>query len=293
MSLVDKPVNVLAGSPFLLDGLSYIAPRFDAVLCDIWGVLHDGVTVRTDAVEALYAFRRKRGPVLLLTNAPVPRSVVQKGLQALSVPDDAYDLILSAGDVVRDLLSERDGDRVHHLGPERDKILFSGLDLQLVEADDADLVLCSGLFDDLRETPDDYGGLLAEFRRRDVEMICANPDIVVEQGGRLFFCAGALARIYDDLGGTVIYAGKPDILIYRRALACLARLSGRDLQAASVLAIGDGLATDVQGARNAGLPVLFIQGGIHGVAHEDQGRLSEKLDDFASSLAGVMPHLSW
>lgn len=274
-------------------GLGEIAPQFSAILCDIWGVVHNGVRAHDAAATALRAFREQRGPVILITNAPRPRLDVQAQLRGFGVPDDAYDLIVSSGDVTRELLAQRQGKTVFHLGPDRDHALLNGLDLQRADAARADFVLCSGLFDDDRETPDDYAAMLAALRARDLDMICANPDIVVERGERLVYCAGALARAYEQLGGRAFYAGKPHAPIYQSAFSELSRLRGGEVPLQQILAIGDGLKTDLQGAANAGLQALFVLSGIHGAAHEDQAGLFAQLAQMQVRFAGVMTHLNW
>ncbi|MFD0938097.1 TIGR01459 family HAD-type hydrolase, partial [Methylobacterium trifolii] len=207
----------------ILPGLSGIAADYDLILCDVWGVLHNGTYGHKAAGEALIRFRGLDGPrprrVVLVSNAPRHWAGVRKILDRFEVPREAYDAILTSGDITRDMLETQPGARVHHLGPERDASIFRDLDLILVPGDAADLVVCTGPFDDTRETADDYRERLAAFRARDVPMICSNPDLVVERDGKLIPCAGLLAEAYEAIGGRVTYAGKPHRPVYEAALA--------------------------------------------------------------------------
>ena len=252
-----------SASPKILAGLGEIAESYDALLCDVWGVLHDGRSVHASAVHALQRFRSLRGPVILLSNAPRPAADIREQFGRLGVPGDCYDSILTSGMLAREDLMRRAAKRVLnilHVGPERDRGIFVGLPVSCVETHRAELVLCTGLADDDHETPDDYRDLLFDAKRRGLTLLCANPDIVVQRGGALVYCAGALARLYETLGGTSIYYGKPHAPIYVSALE-LARTKHK---APRVLAIGDGLETDIRGANAAGIDAVFIADGVHG-----------------------------
>ena len=252
-----------------IPGLSAIADRFDVILCDVWGVLHDGVRAHTEAGEALIRFRGLPGGtrprrVVLVSNAPRPWGGVQTILDGYGVPREAYDAILTSGDLTRSLLAGTPGARIHHLGPERDAPIFDGLDIRRVAAGEADAVVCTGLFDDTRETAEDYRPALEEWRARDVPMICANPDLVVERAGLLIPCAGLIAEAYATLGGRVTYAGKPYRPVYAAALDMAGALDGLAApDPARVLAVGDALRTDIAGASAFGLPNLLVARGIH------------------------------
>jgi HAD superfamily hydrolase (TIGR01459 family) len=252
-----------------IPGLSAIADRFDVILCDVWGVLHDGVRAHAGAGEALIRFRGLPGGtrprrVVLVSNAPRPWGGVQTILDGYGVPREAYDAILTSGDLTRSLLAGTPGARIHHLGPERDAPIFDGLDIRRVAAGEADAVVCTGLFDDTRETAEDYRPALEEWRARDVPMICANPDLVVERAGLLIPCAGLIAEAYAALGGRVTYAGKPYRPVYAAALDMAGALDGLAApDPARVLAVGDALRTDIAGASAFGLPSLLVARGIH------------------------------
>jgi HAD superfamily hydrolase (TIGR01459 family) len=239
-------------------GLKDVAGSYDALLCDVWGVLHNGVAAFPAAVEAIRRFRAERGPVVLLTNAPRPAASIREQVRGLDVPDAAYDAILTSGDVTRAVIGERPGARLLHIGADRDLPFYAGLDAKLVAEADADLISCTGLVDDTKETPEDYRELLSRLAARRLVMICANPDLVVERGDRLVYCAGALARLYAELGGEAVLVGKPHAPIYKAARRML-----KELGAEKVLAVGDGLPTDIRGACDNGFPVLFVTGGIH------------------------------
>ena len=245
-------------------GLGDIAFEYDAVIADIWGIVHNGVEPFETACEALRRYRMEHGPVVLVSNAPRPWSSVVEQLDNLGVSSEVYDAIVTSGDVTSFALEQRQYTNVFHLGPERDLPLLATLNVHLCDIDEAQAVLCTGLVDDTTEVPEDYGDMFAEFEDNDLPMICANPDLVVERGDRLIYCAGALAQAYEGLGGDVIYAGKPYPEIYRLALATIEEHAGRDISKSGILAIGDGLRTDIRGALDAEIPCLFVAGGIHG-----------------------------
>lgn len=242
-------------------GLSALAPNYDVIFCDVWGVLHNGVGAWPTAWPALVKFREQGGTVVLLSNAPRPAASVKVQLNALGVSDDAWDGIVTSGDVTRMELDRAGIARVHHIGPARDYDLFDGL--ERVAAEEAPIVVATGLDDDDAETPDDYRDQLQALAARDVEMICANPDRVVEKGGRLIWCAGALADVYEEYGGRVRHIGKPFPGVYEQALRTALERRGRVTPKSRVLAIGDSLITDVAGANTFGIDCLFMTGGIH------------------------------
>ncbi len=233
-----------------------------------------------DAAAALTWAREKGLAVVLITNAPRPHTPVEAQLTSLGVPKSAWDRVVTSGDVTRELI--RSGPRrVFHLGPDRDMMIYDGIDVDIVEEFEAQAVVCTGLYDDDTETPDDYAEMLRRFRARDLPFICANPDIVVEKGDRLIFCAGALARDYAQLGGRTQIAGKPHRPIYEAALKAASEVLGRPIEASDALAIGDGVLTDVKGAENNGIDVLYVSGGIHAGEYGDpQDPDSEKLAAF-------------
>lgn len=268
MSLAPPP-----NATEILPGLE-AAGDYDLILCDIWGVLHDGRRHFPAAADALTRFRARGGRVALITNAPRPHQPIRDQLDELGVPRSVFDAMATSGDVTVEMIAEKGAVPVWHIGPERDLALFdevreiTGAQPRLGALDSAEYVVCTGLFDDDVETPADYAAPLAQMRARDLPMICANPDIVVHRGSTLLYCAGALAQAYEAIGGTAAYAGKPHPPIYRRAL----RLAGAK-PGDRVLAIGDAMATDMRGAAQAGVDGLFITHGIHRDAlHPGGGR---------------------
>lgn len=244
----------------LTDNFSSLAANYDIVLSDVWGVVHNGVASWPQACDALARFREKGGAVVLISNAPRPGKIIRGQLDRLSVPRECYDAIVTSGNVTQVAVADRPGQPVFHLGPERDIAIFDGLDAPLVPLSEAAYVVCSGLFKD-DETPEAYRPMLTAMRERDLFMVCANPDAVVEQGDRLMYCAGALADLYGELGGAVLYAGKPHRPIYDQALAAAGRNAQTPLS--RVIAIGDSVRTDLRGATALGIDCLFVTSGIH------------------------------
>ena len=247
--------------PLLLtEHFATLARDYDALLCDVWGVIHNGLAAFPQACAALEQFRQGGGSVVLISNAPRPGAGVIRMLDRLGAPRSAYDRIVTSGDVSREFVARRPG-RVYHLGPDRDRPIFSGLDIAFGPIETAAYVVCTGLLDDETESPEDYRRLFEQMQARNLLMLCANPDLLVERGERLVYCAGALAELYGSLGGEVLYAGKPHRPIYDEALAAIEAARGARPQ--RVLAIGDSVRTDLTGACALGLDCLFITGGIH------------------------------
>ena len=280
-----------------MTSLSELAPNYDAVLSDVWGVLHNGVAAHPSACEALVNYRAGGGRVVLITNAPRPSRPIVEMLDHLGVPRAAYDDIVSSGDVTRHMLEDYRGRTVHYVGPpEENDSLFEGLDIALGSADEAVALVVTDLDTD-DDTPDMYTERIKLWRARNLPLIAANPDRVVEHGDRIIYCGGALADLYEAHGGRILMAGKPYRPIYAEALALAEKAAGRSLDKPRVLAIGDSVRTAAIGAANFGLDLLFITGSIH----------AEELDALVSpirrrsggwwplgrQLAGFMPRLAW
>jgi HAD superfamily hydrolase (TIGR01459 family) len=247
-------------TPRLISGLSEIAPGHDALICDVWGVVHDGARHHPAAADALFRFKEKHGPVVLLTNAPRVPAEVAVQCASYGLPPDCYDVIVSSGGATRDELARRSAAgtlSLYYIGPDRDLPMIQGLDIRRTGIADAEVALCIGLVDDMNQTVADYAGILQEMKAKGLVMLCANPDLVVHRGARLLYCAGSLAQAYEQLGGEVIYYGKPHLPVYKAALAAAGSPK-------NPLAVGDGLVTDIRGANAAGLDVLFIADGVHG-----------------------------
>lgn len=258
-----------------IETLSGVTQGYDVILCDVWGVLHNGIDPFLKAGEALSKARAAGLSVVLITNSPRPMAGVKTQLDMIGVPETAYDRIVTSGDVTRRLIAEGPS-KVFLLGPERDMLLLEGLDIEMVPQDQAESVVCTGFFDDETETPEDYTAMLQDFLARNVPMICANPDLVVERGERLIPCAGAMAAYYAEMGGETRIAGKPHKPIYEAALAEARSLRG-GIAVDRVMAIGDGMPTDVKGALDAGLDLLYISGGIHAAEYVKAGKTDEAM----------------
>ncbi|UDL91328.1 TIGR01459 family HAD-type hydrolase [Mesorhizobium sp. PAMC28654] len=261
----------MADSPEIIGSLTDVSRGYSAILCDVWGVVHNGESHFPVAASALETARNSGIPVVLITNSPRRNTDVVAQMNAIGVPAGAYDRVVTSGDVTRDLIAE--GPRkIFHIGADRDLTIYDDLDVELVEEFEASGVVCTGLFDDEVEKPEDYAELLQRLRARNLPFICANPDIVVERGERIIWCAGALARDYAHLGGRTLIAGKPHAPIYEVALAEVADILGRPVERKEVLAIGDGMMTDVKGAADNGFDVLYVSGGIHARDYGDSQR---------------------
>ncbi|MFN3230463.1 MAG: TIGR01459 family HAD-type hydrolase [Asticcacaulis sp.] len=251
-------------APIALSGLSEIADRYDAILCDVWGVIHNGRHHFPEACEALIRFQETRGPVLLISNSPRPSADLQAQMRALSVPDTAWSATVSSGDATRFELLARAPGKAWVIGDARESSLYadSGLDLSGTP-EDADFISCTSPYNDESDVPEDYRTRFEVAIARNLTMICANPDRIVQRGDRLILCAGALADLYAAMGGQVIMAGKPFAPIYEQSLARLEALKGAPIARSRILAIGDGLPTDILGANDQDLDVLLITSGIH------------------------------
>jgi HAD superfamily hydrolase (TIGR01459 family) len=275
----------------IISGLGEIAGDYDALVCDVWGVLHNGVAPFWPAVEALRRFRAERGRVVLLTNAPRPPAGIVAQFANIGVPPDCYDVIVTSGGAAREYLAQRSAEAplpMLHIGPERDRGLYEGLNVVLTGPEAAALVLCSGLFDDETETPETYRSTFVDLKERRLPMICANPDVMVPRGGKLIWCGGGLAKLYEELGGDVTYYGKPHPPIYALALEA----AGNPARA---LVIGDGFETDIRGANAVGLDALFVAQGLHAkeVGNLTQGNLAGLLGAKGLSARAAVDVLAW
>ncbi|OSP54164.1 TIGR01459 family HAD-type hydrolase [Pseudoruegeria sp. SK021] len=281
----------------IVANLSEISDRYDAVFCDLWGCLHNGVAVFPEAVAALQAFRKTGGKVVFLTNAPRPMGEVAAQLDTLGCPRDAWDVIVSSGDAAQAaMVAGAVGTSVYHMGPERDLPFFTklsdGLDastIARVPLDQAEGIVCTGLVDDTTETPDDYRAQLLRAKTMGLKLLCANPDIVVDRGDQRIYCAGALAALYTEMGGESLYVGKPHPPIYdlaRRRLAALEPIPDD-----RILAIGDGPITDLAGAIGEDLDCLFVTGGLAAAQTEIAGQPDP--DKLTAFLAEVQMSPSW
>jgi HAD superfamily hydrolase (TIGR01459 family) len=277
------------------DSIAAVSAGVTAWLTDIWGVIHNGVAPFEAAVAACEAFRAQGGTVILLSNAPRPAASVAAQLDKIGVRPSAWDKIISSGDATQALLSGMPKAPIFHLGPERDLPIYDGLDVELGDEVGSRQVVCTGLFDDETETPADYTPILTRFLAHGCPMICANPDLTVERGGKLVYCAGAIAAAYEDMGGRVTYAGKPYGPIYDMALAWLGERRASTVERAQVLAIGDGVRTDILGAARAGIASVYIASGVSMPAGStlDSATLASMFADPAVQPIAAMRELNW
>ena len=281
-----------------ISGLSELSGRYDAVLSDVWGVIHNGVSAFPEAVEALRAFRRGGGRAVLITNAPRPSAPIVAMLDRLGVPRDAYDAIVSSGDSTRAMIEKYRGKAIHHVGPPtEDDALYEGLDLRRTGAEEAEVVVVTDLDTD-DDTPEMYRERAKLWLSRRLPMICANPDRVVEHGDKITYCGGALGDLYSAMGGMVHMAGKPYPPIYEQAFALAEKAAGGSLDKSRVLAIGDSVRTDAAGAAQFDVDLLFITGSIHAAELDAFGKpdpqaIADLIAPSRARVAGYLPRLSW
>jgi len=275
--------------------LSELVDGVEVILSDIWGVVHNGLEAFPEACEALHTYRQRGGTVILITNAPRPADSVQRQLRKLGVADDIYDAIVSSGDLTRHFVADHPGKKMFWLGPERDSSIYRGLDAVTAPLEQADYIVCTGLFDDETESAEDYRATMLQARTRKLPLVCANPDIVVERGDRLIYCAGAIAELYRELGGEVIFYGKPHRPIYDRAMALASERRGSPAPLDRVLAIGDSVRTDLTGAHGFGIDCLFVTRGIHSEDFEgiDQLDPASVKELFGHPPKALMRELRW
>jgi HAD superfamily hydrolase (TIGR01459 family) len=265
--------------PPILERAGDLLARYDVLYCDVWGVLHDGHRAFAEACDALERFRQRGGSVILVSNAPVPKERVAAMLDLRAVPRRAYDDIVASGEIALRHIAEKGYRRLFAIGPvDRDAATFARLPGPPVALEEAEAILCTGLNDDQTETADDYRAVLERARNLRLPLVCANPDLVVDVGGRHFICAGAVADLYERMDGEVFWAGKPHANAYQAAQAAAEAARGAPVDRAAVLAIGDSLRTDLKGAEAAGIDAIFIASGIHREETMGSGELSpEKL----------------
>ena len=275
--------------------LSDLVDGVEVILSDIWGVVHNGLESFPEACEALHTYRQRGGTVILITNAPRPADSVQRQLRKLGVADQTYDAIVSSGDLTRSFVAAHPGKKIFWIGPERDSSIHRGLDAVMAPLEQADYIICTGLFDDETESAEDYRAMMLLAHEHKLPLICANPDIVVERGDRLIYCAGAIAELYRELGGEAIFYGKPHRPIYERAMALAAERRGRPTSLDRVLAIGDSVRTDLTGALGFGIDCLFLTRGIHSEEFEgiDQLDPASVKELFGHPPRALMRELRW
>ncbi len=252
----------------IIASLSEISDRYDALFVDLWGCVHDGLHAYESANEALIAYRKAGGKVVLVTNSPKPRTGVEKQLLHFGVSKDAWDSIATSGDSARAAMFQGAvGEKVYFIGEPRDtpffeplSILESPLAIERVPLSDAEGIVCTGPFDPKAE-PSEMRSAFLFAKQKGLKLLCANPDIVVDRGHEREWCAGALAQLYTEMGGQSLYFGKPYPPIYDLALRHLAVLDS-NIGKERILALGDGIQTDIKGATSEDIDSLFITGGL-------------------------------
>lgn len=285
--------------PEIINGAGDLLSRYDVLFCDVWGVMHDGVHAYAGATDALQRFRRAGGTVVLVSNAPVPKERVARMLELRAVPDDTWDAIVSSGDLALRHIAEKGYGQFYNIGPaDRDAALFKRLPGAVVALEEAHAIVATGFNDDVGETADDYRALLEDAKHHGVPFVCANPDKFVDVGGRLYLCAGAIADLYEEMGGDVFWAGKPHAPTYQSAHADAEMLRDDKVAWDKILVIGDALRTDLIGAETVGLDALFVAGGIHREDVVENGiivpdKLSALFDQNAPPALAAMPELRW
>jgi HAD superfamily hydrolase (TIGR01459 family) len=287
----------------IIAGLSALAPRYDALICDIWGVIHNGREAYPSVVDCLKQALAAKKIVLLLSNAPRPSEPIKQQLEQLAVPRDAYDGLVTSGDLTQSVFAERTANgktlKLFRVGPDRDAPLYEGFDIARVAMEEAEAIICTGPFDDTKEGPEDYRDLWTKARKLNLPLICANPDLVVQRGDQLIYCAGALGKLYEEMGGEVLYLGKPHLPVYDFVARRLEQMTGRTIAKGRWLAIGDGLKTDILGATRAGIDALLITGGIHepeladASGTPDAARIAHVLSRDGLKAVAAMRRLVW
>lgn len=284
--------------PDILTHAGPLLERYKVLFCDVWGVVHNGAVPHDAACAALITFRKAGGTVILVSNAPVPKAQVQAMLDRVRVPDGIADDIVSSGDIALAHIADAGYRQVYYIGPvDRDAAFFSRSPAQSVALSEADAIVCTGLNDDRNETADDYRDLLNNALKRNLPFVCANPDLVVDVGGTRFYCAGAIGDLYEQMGGTVYWAGKPHASAYDTAMTRARGVRSAPINTADVLVIGDAVRTDIEGARRSGFDALFIAGGIHrdivADGQIDPDKLVDLFDDGAPPALAAMVELAW
>ena len=253
----------------IISALDQISDRYKALFVDLWGCVHNGITAYPEAVEALKAYRERGGKVVLVTNSPKPRAGVAEQLTHFNVPADSYDTIATSGDSARSAMFRGEvGEKVYFMGQwDRDegffdplKLIESPVEITRVPLDQAEGIVCCGPFDPMQDPSENRADFLFA-KQKGLKLLCANPDIVVDRGDVREWCAGALAQLYTEMGGESLYFGKPHPPIYDLARRRLAAL-GKSVPDGRILAIGDGIHTDIAGAMGEDIDSLFITGGL-------------------------------
>ena len=247
--------------PIKINNFSEIDEKYDSIICDIWGVIHNGQELFKSSIECLLKYKNIGYPVILVSNAPRPSGEIKVILKKMGLSEKCYDKIITSGDLTQKILNDGNlGSNCYHIGPDRDLNVFDGVNVERVDFDSADFIFVTGLYDDENENDESYLPLLQEAKKRNLKLLCANPDIWVQRGKDLIPCAGAISQKYQSIGGNSINIGKPFAPIFDEAVKQIKLISGRD--ANSTIVIGDGIDTDIKGANNYNLDSLLTLGGL-------------------------------
>lgn len=273
--------------PDIITEAGALLQEYRVLFCDVWGVVHNGAAPYRKACAALKKFRGNGGTVILVSNAPVPKAQVQSMLDRVGVPSGIADDIVSSGDIALRHIANAEYSRVFYIGPpDRDAAFFRKSSAKTAPLESADAIVCTGLNDDRSETAEDYRDLLNTALKRDLPFVCANPDLVVDVGDKRFYCAGAIADIYEQMGGPVYWAGKPHVSAYNTAMLVAQATSHTEFAKSEALVIGDAVRTDIEGAKRSGHDALFVAGGIH---HDIITNDSIRADALADLFSGDAP----
>lgn len=252
-----------------INNFSEIFEKYDSIICDIWGVIHNGQELFESSIDCLYELKNNSYPVILVSNAPRPGGEIKLMLEKMGLKKDCYDKIITSGDLTQKILNDGTlGSNCYHIGPDRDLKIFEGINVNRVDFDGSDFIFITGLFNDEEEDEDTYLPLLEKSKKRGMKLLCANPDIWVQRGNDLIPCAGAISQKYESIGGEVINIGKPFKPIFDEAIKNI-NLIGSN-KCLSTLVIGDGIDTDIKGANNYKLDSLLTLGGLFSGQKEEE-----------------------
>lgn len=247
----------------LISHIQDISSKYPCILSDIWGVIHNGVEPYKQMGEMLASYRRKGGIVILVSNAPRPWQSVVTQLQAIGVCPDIYDAIATSGDLAAKEVEKRYDQKVYYIGVMTENLPFKLSDVAQISIEEADYIYCTGPYNDETDTAENYREVLEKALARNVPFICANPDLVVERGNEIVLCAGSIAQAYEEMGGEVFWAGKPYVPIYELARQWAGEVGKKNIHKDGMVAIGDAIRTDIQGAKNFGIDSILVTTGIH------------------------------
>ena len=249
-------------NPVFLSGLNKIYSKFDIFFVDLWGVVHNGIECYSEALKVLKNIKKNK-KIILISNAPRPSNSVQKFLNKIKFKRKLYNLLITSGDSTRHYLKALSKNKsFYHLGPKRDKSLFMDLGLKKSSINNADFVVCTGVNNN-KDNLSKYIPTLKKIKKKNLKMICANPDLIVHRGNRTEYCAGSIAKLYEKMGGKVKYFGKPYKYFYKYIYDLIKKKYRKNINKKKILVIGDNLNTDILGSNNFKVKNLFIAGGIH------------------------------